>query len=508
MAKGRVFLTGLIERPAIIISLVLVVGTVSGLFYFLRDKKQSFSTVVASRGDVIQEVGVTGRVEAAQSVELAFEKVGRVSRVNVGVGDKVFAGQVLVSLENADLRAQLTGAEANVKLQQAKLDEFRQGTRLEEIEIQEAKVEDAKQKLIDKLQDAYTKSDDAIRNKVDQFFTNPRGPSPQIDFSVPAQLETKAELNRLLLEVELVSWRSSLDGLTSASNLNSYATDVKERLDHIKSFLEDIALILSDLDANANLSQTTIDGYRSDVSTARTNVNTAINNLSVSESDFIIKKNELALKKAGTADEQITAQEAQVENAIANVQNYEAQVAKTIIRSPINGIVTKQGAKIGEIVSASTVVVSVISEADFEIGANIPESDIAKIKIGNRARITLDAYGSNVIFEAGVFEIEPAETIIEGVATYKTTLQFFEADPRIKPGMTANIDILTDKRENVIAIPQRAIITKNGDTLIRVLKDGVIEDVMVKTGLRGSDGRVEITEGIHEGDEVIVFIRE
>jgi len=212
--------------------------------------------------------------------------------------------------------------------------------------------------------------------------------------------------------------------------------------------------------------------------------------------------------KAGTVTEQITAQEALVEDAEASVRNSRAKIAKTIIRSPIKGIVTKQDAKVGEIVSASAVIVSVISEANFEIEANIPEADIAKIKIGDAAKVTLDAYGSDVVFEAGVMNIEPAETIIEGIATYKTTLQFFEDDTRIKSGLTANIDILAGKKENVITIPLRSVITKNGDSIVRILKDRMIEEVRVETGLRGSYGNVEVIEGVNEGDEVILFIRE
>jgi HlyD family secretion protein len=146
-----------------------------------------------------------------------------------------------------------------------------------------------------------------------------------------------------------------------------------------------------------------------------------------------------------------------------------------------------------------------MSDVKFEIEANIPEADIAKIKISNPAKITLDAYGSNVFFEAKVVKIDPAETIIEGVATYKTTLQFSGNDERVKSGMTANIDILTAKAENVIAIPQRAVAQKeNGDKIVKILKDdGVVEERKVTTGLKGSDGNIEITEGIQEGEKII-----
>jgi multidrug efflux pump subunit AcrA (membrane-fusion protein) len=96
--------------------------------------------------------------------------------------------------------------------------------------------------------------------------------------------------------------------------------------------------------------------------------------------------------------------------------------------------------------------------------------------------------------------------MIEGVATYKITMQFVKKDERLKSGMTANIDILADERENVFYVPQRAVLSKNGDKMVKILSDeksGAITEVAVKTGLRGSDGNIEITDGIREGDKVI-----
>ena len=81
-------------------------------------------------------------------------------------------------------------------------------------------------------------------------------------------------------------------------------------------------------------------------------------------------------------------------------------------------------------------------------------------------------------------------------------------DERIKSGMTANIGILADERHNVIAIPGRAVVVKNGDQIVRVVIDGEIEERKVITGLRGSDGTVEVVKGLNEGDKVITFVEE
>jgi len=513
-------------KKIILIILIIVIagGAITGYVYFKRAKKPVNEFVIVKKGAIVQEVSVTGRVKAAQSVDLAFEKSGRVTEVNVAVGDRIGTGQILVRLENEDLAAQLAEARASVKSQQAKLEEFKKGSRPEEIKIQEVKVEnakisleDARNNLVDKLKDAYFKSDDAIRSKADVFFDNPRSSNPKFTFTVfDNQLKIDAEWERFLLEGVLNSWKASVDKLEVSSDLALYLVEAKKNLNQVVSFLDKTAFAVNSLLPATNLSQTTIDTYKSNVSTARTNINIAINALSVAEEKFRsaesalkLAENELVLKRAGTLAEQIKAQEAQVEQAEANAKNIEAQMSKTFLRAPIHGVITKNEAKVGEIVSANLIVVSLISEAKFEIEANVPEADIAKIKIGNSAKVTLDAYGSDVIFEAKVVKIDPAETIIEGVPTYKTTLQFIKNDERIKSGMTANTDILTAIRENVLIIPQRAVISKDNDKIVRVLGgDNAIKEVKVSTGLRGSDGNIEITAGLNENDKVVIFSKD
>ncbi len=508
------------KKPIVLI-LIAVILIIAGYFYFSREKKPDYEFVIAARGEIIQEVSVTGSVKPAEAVDLSFENSGKVVNIYADVGDKVTAGELLATIDNTDISAQLVQAEADVRVQQAKLDELRAGTREEEIKVQEIKVqnaetaiEEAEKNLIDKIQDAYTKSDDALRNKIDQTFENPVIPLPQINFSInDSQLESDIEWQRIVIEDLLNAWGKSLAQLTVSSDLSSYLQNAKNNLNQVKSFLDKVALAINKAPTGAGTSQSTLDAWKVDAASARTNVNTAISNvlsaeenLNTAQSNFSLASQELVLKKAGATSEQIQAQEAQVEKARANVLNYRAQLDKTIIRSPINGIVTKQNAKVGEIVAANTNVISVISKVNFEIEANVPEADIAKIKINDKAIITLDAYGNDVEFDVKVVKIDPAETLIEGVATYKTTFQFMEEDERVKSGMTANIDILTDKRENVIIIPQRAVTTKGGERTVNVLTDSGPVETRVKIGLRGSDGNVEITEGINEGDKIITSL--
>lgn len=488
--------------------LAVIVG---GYIYFTLDDSSKYKTIIVSRGEIVQEVSVTGKVKSANNVDLAFDQSGKIYAVYAKVSDKVYAGKVIVSLYNNDLYAELLGAQSDLKSRQADLDALIRGTRDEEIRVQEAQVEsaevsvnEAKKNLVDKINDAYTKTDDAVRYKVDTLFTSPRSTSPQLIFHPSdVQVEINAENGRVAMEVSLVAWKNSIDKLNVSGDLTAYTNEAKGILNQAKLFFDIMAIAVN---------EQTSDTWKSDVSTARTNINTATVNLTTAEeklkiaqATLILEQSELDLKKAGATQEDINAQKAKVEQAEANVKNIQSKIEKTFLRSPINGIVSKQDAKVGEIAFANTILVSVISENKFEMEANIPEVDISKVKIGDSVKATLDAYGVNEVFEAVIVKIDPAETMIEGVATYKTTIQFVSESEKIKSGMTANIDILTAQSDNALIIPQRAVINENGNKFVKILnQNNEVEKIEIQTGIRGSDGNIEVIEGLKEGDLVII----
>lgn len=483
---------------------ILIIG--GGYWYYSNKTKQAvINSVTVSRGTVSQLVSVTGAVKPAQEVKLSFEKSGRIAAVYYDVGEQVQVGEALVSIDNADLSAQIAQARASVKGAQAKLEELKKGTRPEDISVSQVAVLNAESDAVNDVKNSYVNADDAIRNKVDQFISNPKSFLPQLNFMVTdSQLKSEVENGRPTMETILASWNSSLSGLPTTKDVTRYISEAESNLRLVQAYLDKTAMAVNALTTNSTITQTTIDSYKAAVLSGRTNVTNALDALTASEEKLKNAQSALALKKAGTVKEQIDAQEAAVEGAQANVMSLEAQFGKTVIRSPISGIVTKQDAKVGEIAPMSTPLTSIISGARYEIKANVPEADIAKIKIGNSAQATLDAYGSDFLFNATVTEIDPAETIVEGVSTYKTTLQFKENDTRIKSGMTANTDISGEKRENVLFIPGRAITTKGAVKTVNLIEGKTIREVVIITGLRGSNGDVEILSGLKEGDKVKV----
>ncbi|MFH1188238.1 MAG: efflux RND transporter periplasmic adaptor subunit [bacterium] len=514
------------KRKGLIYSIfgILIIG-VAAFFIFRGGAAVSYDFVIANRGSVTQEVSVTGKVVAVNNVDLAFESGGKVAHTYVDIGDTVKAGDLLASLDVSSIEAQLAQAEASVKAEKASLAELEKGMRTEELRVYEVKVEnaevairEAKKSLIETIQDSYTKSDDAIRNRVDQLYINPRTRSPKLVFFInDAQLIISLERGRATIGDLLNLWKSSLESLSTESDLDAYIVDAKQNLSTIRQFLGDMASAVNSLTPTASLSQATITSWKTDVITGRTNVNTA--STSINTADGIWKNaeaardlanEELTYKRSGATSEQIAVQEARVEQMESQVSLYRAQIRKASIYSPIAGMVIKQDAKEGEIVTQSVSAISVISAGNLEVESFIPEADVAKIKKGDIARIALDAYGDDNVFNAVIAKIDPTETTKEGVPTYKTTLQFTDSDSRPRSGMTANITILTGERNDVLIVPGRAVFLENGQSYIIVVNDEKLqttEKVQVKTGLRGSDGNIEVINGIVEGDKVVTFMR-
>lgn len=508
-----------LKKPGVIIFLAVIILIITAIFYFTKESAPKYEIYEIDYGNVYQTISETGVVKPQSAVDLAFEGTGKVTRVYKKVGDSVSAGEILAQIYNADLKAKLAEAQANVKAQQAKLDELKRGTRPEEIQVQEVKVanaktalNDAKISLIAKLQDAYTKSDDAVRNKVDQFFNNPRSSNPKLFSSINAdvQLESNIEWERLRIENTLNAWRSLLEQLNIESDLSAYISQTKANLKQTKLFLDQVSLAVNGLTAHGELTQTTIDGWKSDVSTGRTNVNTATTNLTAAEekiktaqSNLTLAEQELSLKKAGSAKEQIQKQEAILEQARASVDNYKAQIAKTALYAPISGIISKMDAKTGEVVSGGSIIASVISKTKFKIEVDIYEEDVPLIQVGNPVDIELVALPQETL-KGEVLSIDPAEKIVDGVVYYETQIGFTDKKQGLRAGMSADIEIQTDFRQNVLTIPENAIQKNNNKYFVEILKQDAVEKQEIKIGLEGTNGMVEVLSGLKAKDKVII----
>lgn len=237
------------------------------------------------------------------------------------------------------------------------------------------------------------------------------------------------------------------------------------------------------------------------------------------EANVNIQKALLAQAEASYADliapprnVDIAALRAEVSRAASQVADAQVNLEKTFLRALANGTVAELEVELGENVVANTPVVKIISTA-LSLDVDISETEISKVSIQDVANMTLDAFDEDRVFTGHVAAIKPAQKEISGVVYYTTTIVFNTSTPTadIKPGMTANVQISTDKKEGVLVIPERAIVEKDGQKIVRILTDkktATFREQVIQTGLRGDDGQIEVISGLEVDQEIITFIKE
>ena len=543
--------TFILKKNFLVVFVIVILILGSGYFFLNRGKKPIYNFVTAERTDLKQEVSVTGKVKPAETIDLAFETGGRISRISVQVGSRVFPGSKIMELESSQLFAQLRQVEANLEVEKAQLEELKKGTRTEELEVARTAALNAEKSLQDarvNLESTQNKSTADLDNAHNSALVAAQKSATVAKGSLliltDIQYAHFIENNDLVKSKQIAvqtllgapdagRWTSS-----SINNLSGGAWGDVEKavstpnypnidvaLSAMAGALQKVKDALATVPVTSDLTST----EKTNLSTEKTNLAAEITTISAKQQTILVQRaanessllaaqgslttaqnvldsarDSLKLKEAGATPEQLLAQAASVKAMEASVENIRVQIGKTAIYSTIAGIVTKKEIEVGESVSPNVPVISLISSAEFEIEAKVPEVDIAKVKINDEARVTLDAYGSDVLFEARVVRIDPAETLVESLPTYKVIFQFLNQDERPRSGMTADLDILTAQKKGVLAIPQRSVITRNGDKIVWILVGDTVKEIKVKTGLRGSNGEIEITEGLSEGDKVIV----
>lgn len=209
---------------------------------------------------------------------------------------------------------------------------------------------------------------------------------------------------------------------------------------------------------------------------------------------------------------QVDAAAAQVKQAEASLKTAKTNLQYTHILSPVKGIVISKNVDIGQTVAASfqTPTLFLVAEdlTKMQIDTNVAESDIGKVKEGQDVEYTLDGY-PNLTFKGKVKQVRNSPTTIQNVVTYDVVIAVDNKSLKLKPGMTANVSIITAKKQNILLVsnpclrfsPENSKKYKNPG--LWILKNGKPERIDVKIGV--SDGNyTEITsDSIKTGQEVI-----
>lgn len=176
--------------------------------------------------------------------------------------------------------------------------------------------------------------------------------------------------------------------------------------------------------------------------------------------DTAVAQKEVAKAQFESAIAQVESTKAQVEQAKAGLKIAETNLRYTTIRSPVNGTVISRNVDVGQTVAASLQAPTLFTIAKdltrMQVNTNVSEADIGRIDNGQQATFTVDAYPDRT-FRGKVFEIRNAPITIQNVVTYDVMIEVDNTDLRLKPGMTANVSIMVEHREDVLKIPNSAL---------------------------------------------------
>lgn len=240
-------------------------------------------------------------------------------------------------------------------------------------------------------------------------------------------------------------------------------------------------------------------GYRTARDTAQADVNSA--------------QQALNLLRAGSRSEEIAQAEAQVLQAQGALTTIETQIEATVIRAPFSGVVTARYADPGDFVSPSTAASDTTSSSsssilslafNYQVVANVAETDIAQIQAGQPASIRADAFPDQV-FEGSVAQVAEQATVTSNVTSFEVRINLSEvARAELRPGMNVDVEFQAGELANVLVVPTVAVVREaQGEGVLVMGPEGSPQFRPIETGLTVND-QTEVTSGL-DGDEQIVL---
>ncbi len=213
-----------------------------------------------------------------------------------------------------------------------------------------------------------------------------------------------------------------------------------------------------------------------------------------------ISESELDLTEKENAVAEASVKEAENSLAIARL-NY----SYSFIRSPINGVVTARFVELGDTIVKGNIMGTVVTIDSLYVEGFIDEADISKVSIGKEVNITMDAYQGR-IFKGVAYRVSPVVTGgKQETRTFEVRARLKEMPPAIKPGMSAEVEVIVDRADNALIVPSQAVIERDGKTFVYIVKDSKARLVPIKAG-RSNWTYTEVLSGINEGDYRILYV--
>jgi multidrug efflux pump subunit AcrA (membrane-fusion protein) len=435
------------------------------------------------RGVVLTTVSASGSVASAGDVAANFQTSGTLTVVRVKAGQRVAKGEVLARVDSLAARQAVAEAGANLATAQGRLQQT-----LNPMNTQE------KAQL--------TVSDEQAAQSVR---------TATISLS-DTNAQAAHDLGQAQSAVTAAKRQLAGDQAQRTKDVKAKATQAVIDQDDSKVSADQIAL----QSANANVSTTRLKNTQS--------VHSAQNQLAQAKLQQQSNAAANAVKTAAPKPGDLAAAKAAVVQAQIQLAQARKALRETTLRAPVAGVVASVDGSVGDTVTASgngsssnanssaaatgdsssssSSFVTITAENRLQVVAGFSEGDAASINVGQPATATISAL-PGVAMAAKVIAIDSTATTVSNVVTYNVTFALAGTNSKLKPGMTADVEVVTAVRAGALHVPTTAVTGSGANARVTVMRDGKQVTTAVVAGLKGDDA-TEIKSGLRAGDTVVL----
>lgn len=442
------------KRTIAIGSGILLVATLLVAILGGRNKQQSSETqiITLSSGNFSKTIDIVGNVKAVPSAAIAWGASGTIGEVYYSVGDSVSEGTVIAKLADGSISASILEAQTDLLSAQYELDRVMNS---------DSDFQTAAQALEDAEYDYRAKKDA-------RDYWNFNGTDQALIDQTRSAYHTA--------DIEVWNLQKQYDAL---------ATDDPDR-ENTYTALQNA--ILTRDKALRNLNYLLGHSYDHSVETDYIEYNMAV---------AVLEEARITYQRYLDNSDEIAA-------AQAKVQALENTVNSASIIAPFDGVITDISANVSESVSSGETGVQLDNLSNLVIEVSVSEVDVNDIKLGQTVNITFDAILSKK-YQGTVTGISQAGDDSSGMVEFKVSITVTEPDDEIKPGFTAVASIIVQEIENAVLVPNLAIQSLNGNSIVMVVtEDGSIVPTPVEVEVSGDSYSVLKNSMLREGDQVVI----
>jgi len=482
----------ILAHKIIVLIVVILVGV--GLYFIVKNnssKTVSYVTEMVKKGNITTTVTGTGQVEASDTITLKAKTSGDIVYVPVKAGDTVKKGALIASVDSRDAKIALENAKISLeKLKSSSsLDLLKGGNSLKESYDSgwnkvSSYITDTT-KLLDSMNDIYNSNSGYLgyNNSVNSSSSG----KEKIYLGENSYYKAKDSLNSLIKIYKTLSRSDPNEKIKDLIN-KSYESSilVSTAVKNTEEAFNYMSDSLEDTSTSASSARVNITSW---LSISNDYVNGLLSSLNA------VNVNEKSFNDLNKGDDDLDLRSAQL-----SLQSKQNAYNDCFVYAPFDGVIATLTAKVGE--SSGSSIGTIITKQKV-VTVSLNEIDISSISLGQKVFLTFDAI-NNLKINGDVVEIDSVGTVTSGVVNYNVKIALGEDDERVKAGMSANVEIITASKQNILTAPSGAVKTKSGVSYVEILGDtNKLNRREVTIGI-SDDVLTEIISGLNEGDKVVI----